>query len=572
MAAGVIEQPRARRKKKPRPLADLAAALEAQNAPPAAKEEARKVVGLAARGPDDPIWRAAYTRMLKRSLALFAKDILGLEIGPHIQEWSELVNKHDRLAIMAARDHSKSTFFSYAYPIWRAWSEPNCDVYIFSSTLDGAMDFLDTIVYGNADQTLRGMIDIPELKHLVPTRDSMRLDPRQRLNRQDVRFTNGSRLRAVGYGKKIRGRHPRYVVCDDILNDEDLSSETVRRKNINYFQSAIVNLVHPDGQIICVGTPFHVADLWGYLRKNEVYEFRAYPAIIRDAKTGKERPLFPWRWTLKKLRRKLKEIGSVAFTREILCNPISDDISIFPSHLFPPLYDETLCMRPTQAKIREMGLSVFVGVDIALSASVGADYFVIFVIGVDGHGNHYLLDIIRRKGMPFHEQLSKIEWACQRYLADLCHIESNQAQRVWPDEMKRTTDAPVKEFHTSSQNKTPLDKGIPGLRILLENRKVIIPRGDRYSREQTDIWMEECQAFGFVDGKLEGIGAHDDCVMAWWMASEARKMGGFGFSMGDEDSDEEDEFFGGDGDESWESVMLGSDPLDPEEDDSAFGT
>lgn len=561
---------RARSSKKPRPLADVAAALEADQQPRARKKQPRPLLELVKRGPDDPLWKAAYTRMLKSNLALFSKDILGLEIGPHIEEWSELVNQHDRLAINAARDHSKSTFFSYAYPIWRAWSHPGCDVYIFSSTLDGAMEFLDTIVYGNADQTLKGMIDVPELRHLVPTRDSMRTDPRQRLNKQDVRFTNGSRLRALGYGKKIRGRHPRYIVCDDILNDEDLSSETVRRKNIHYFQSAIVNLVHPEGQIILVGTPFHVADLWGYLRKNEVYEFRSYPAIIR--KDGKERPLFPWRWTLAKLKRKLKEIGSVAFTREILCNPISDDISIFPSYLFPSLYDETFCMRPTQEKIREMGLSVFAGVDIAFSASVGADYFVIFVIGVDHLGNHYLLDIIRKKGEPFHKQLALIEWACQRYLVDLCHIESNQAQRVWPDEMKRSTDAPVKEFHTSAQNKYPLDKGIPGLRILLENKKVIIPRGDAYSIETTDTWMEECQAFGFVDGKLEGIGAHDDTVMAWWMAAEARKMGGFGFSMGPEDGEEGDDFFGegGDDDESWEAVMLGA-PDRQEEEDSAFG-
>jgi hypothetical protein len=550
-----------RRAKRPRPLE-----------PEAPKREKcpRAPLELVKRDPGDPLWRQSYVRMLKSNLALFAKDILGLEIGPHIEEWGELVRIHRRIAINAARDHSKTTFFSYAYPIWRAWSEPGCDVYLFSSTLDGAMEFLDTIVYGNADQTLKGMIDIPELRHLVPTRDSMRTDPRQRLNKQDIRLVNGSRLRALGYGKKIRGRHPKYIVCDDILNDEDLYSETVRRKNIAYFRSAIVNLCHPDGQIILVGTPFHVADLWGELQKNEVYFFKKYPAIIK--KDGKERALFPWRWTVKALKHKLKEIGSVAFTREILCNPISDDISIFPSYLFPPLYDETFCMRPSQDKIREMGLSVYAGVDIALSASVGADYFVIFVIGVDDKGNHYLLDIIRAKGKPFHWQLAKIEWACQRYLVDLCHIESNQAQRVWPDEMKRTTDAPVKEFHTTAQNKYPLDKGIPGLRILLENLKVIIPRGDAYSIEVTDNWMTECQAFGFVDGKLEGIGAHDDTVMGWWMAAEARKLGGFGFSMGPEDEDEDGEFYGdGEGEESWEEVMLGS-ADERDEADAVFGT
>jgi hypothetical protein len=528
----------------------------------------KALLQLVKRNPDDPLWSATYKRMLCSSLALFAKDILGLEIGPHILEWSDLVNVHARLAITAARDHSKSTLFSYAYPIWRAWSEPGCDVYIFSSTLDGAMEFLDTIVFGNTDGSLRGLIDIPELKHLVPTRESMREDPRQRLNKQDVRLRNGSRFRAIGYGKKIRGRHPKYIVCDDVLNDEDMYSETVRRKNISYYQSAIVNMVAPDGQIVCVGTPFHVADLWGYFRKNEVYFFKSFPALIKDPSTESGfRALFPWRWDVAGLLLKKKEIGSVAFTREILVQPISDDISIFPSHLWPVLYDETFCMRPSQEKIRAMGLSVFAGVDIALSASVGADYFVIFIIGVDGHGNHYILDIVREKGQTFQWQLKKIEWACERYLVDMCHIESNQAQRVWSDEMKRTTDAPVREFFTTAANKYPLDKGVPSLRILLENLKVIVPRGDEYSIRVTDNWMEEAQAFGFVDGKLQGIGAHDDTIMGWWMAVEARKLGGFGFSVGEEDLDDADE--DDDDDEDWESVMLGD--TDEREADAAYG-
>lgn len=565
-AAAEVLQPKKRKLRRPskvQPKTKLTAAERA--ARQKRIEDARERLRLVQ--PDDPIMKATYVRMLKANLALFSKDILGLEVGPHIQEWSKLVNRHRRLALTAARDHSKSTFFSYAYPIWRAWSEPGCDIYIFSATLDGSMEFLDTIVYGNSDQTLKGMIDIPALNHLVPTREDMRLNPRLRLNKQDVRLTNGSRIRALGYGKKVRGRHPKYIVCDDVLNDEDMYSETVRRKNISYFTSAIVNLAHPEGQIVCVGTPFHVADLWGFFKDNPIYYFKSFPGLYK--KNGRERALFPWRWSVKALKRKKLEIGSVAFTREILVQPVSDDISIFPSHLFPPLYDKTFCMRPSKEKIREMGLSVFAGVDIALSASVAADFFVIFIIGVDSQGTHYILDIIRRKGLAFHQQLTLIEWACDRYLVDLCHIESNQAQRVWSDEMKRTTDAPVKEFFTLAANKYPLDRGVPGLRILIENGKVVIPRGDEYSVSVTDVWMEECQSFGFVDGKLEGIGAHDDTVMAWWMAAEARKMGGFGFSNGSEDENAE---FGDDDEddgEDWETVMLGD--LDERDADAAYG-
>jgi len=508
----------------------------------------------------DPYWSEVYREMLHEDLCLFAKEILGLEVGPHLLDWGDLVQKTRRVAINAARDHSKSTFFSYAYPIWRAWSEPGCEVYIFSATLDQAIEFLDIIIYGRAN--LRGMIDIPELTHLVPSPDDFKRDPRVRLNRQDVRLNNGSRIRALGYGKKTRGRHPKYIVLDDVLNDEDMFSETTRRKNIEYYKSAIVNMATPDGQVINVGTPYHAADLWGWLRKNPAYIFKRYPGIIIDKDTGEERALFSWRWTVEALRMKKIEIGSVAFTREILCQPISDDLSIFPSYLFPPLFDAHLKIRPSLSEIRSRGWTTYMGVDIARSASVGADYFVVFVIAADSDGNHYIVDIRRSKGMAFRRQLDEIKLAAQLYDPALIFIESNAMQQVYTDEMRRTTDLPVKEFVTLATNKYPLDRGIPGLRILLENQKLVIPRGDEESRRLTDIWIDEATQFGFVDGKLQGAGEHDDTVMSWWFATEAKKAGGFSFAFGDDTGETANDWgdSGADG-EDWQKVLMG-DPLE----------
>ena len=504
-----------------------------------------------------PAWSANYSKMLEQSLCLFASDVLGIEMGPHLLEWEALVQTERRIAVNAARDHSKSTFFSYAYPIWRAATEPGCEVYIFSKTLEQAMEFLDIIIYGK--NNLQGMLGTPSLAGLVPADSNRGNDRRTRLKRTNVRFKNGSRIRAIGYGKSIRGAHPKYLVLDDPLNDEDMYSELVRKKNIEYFKSAIVNMLTPDGQLCCVGTPYHIADLWGFLRTNKRYAFRRYPGIIKDA-SGRERPLFPWRWTLKALREKREEIGTITFAREIMVEPITDDLAIFPSYLFPPLYDKTLVCRPTLDVIRARGWSVFVGVDIARSASVGADYFVVFVIGVDNEGNHTIIDIQRTRGLPFRQQIETIKMAGVRYRADLIVIESNAMQQVWTDEVIRTTDLPVKGFTTTAQNKYPLDKGVPGLRILLENGKLIIPRGDEYSVRVTDEWISECTQFGFVNGKLQGIGEHDDTVMAWWMAEEAARLGGFSFSFGTDKDDAalDDEMTGGK-DAGWEKDYLGDD-------------
>jgi hypothetical protein len=517
--------------------------------------------------PSKEAIQAAYVTALKRSLPLFAQEVLGMQMSPHLLEWGDLINNHPRVSINAARGHGKSAFFSYAYAIWRAWSEPGVEVYLFSATLDQAKEFLDIIIYGR--DRLRGMIDIPELAHLVPTPDDMRRDKRLRLNKEDVKFTNLSRIKCVGYGKKIRGRHPKYIVLDDVLNDEDMYSELVRRKHIDYYKSAISPMVTPDGQIVAVGTPYHGDDLYyGFLRHNPQYVFRRYPGLIRDKKTGKERPLFPWLWTIEKLEEKKKEIGTVAFTREILVSPVSDEMAIFPSTLFPPLYDKTLLIRPDRAKRRALGIEhgVFIGVDFARSANTGADWFVIFVIGKDKHGTIYVLDIIRRKGYDFQKQISLIEMVSKRYSPQLVFIESNAAQQILSSEVRRTTSVPVKEFVTTAQNKYPLDKGVPGLRILMENNKLVIPYGkDELMRTRglMNAWMFEMQQFGFIDGKLQGIGSHDDQVMAFWFAVEASKHGGFNFDMGGggEGDGDDDEGAG----EDWQSVLMGNGDDEPDD-------
>jgi hypothetical protein len=526
--------------------------------------------------PDDPYWATIYNDLLRASLPLFARDVLGMELSPHILEWGDLVTAHSRLAIEAARDHGKSAFFSYAYPIWRAWSEPGCEVYLFSHTLDQAVEFLDLILWGR--NNLKGMCEIPALLDLLPSELEVRRDRKLRMNRRDVVLRNGSRIRAVGWGKAIRGRHPKYVVLDDVLNDNDMWSEIERRKNISYFQSAIVNMVMPSeqhadhftgGQCLVVGTPYHMLDLYAHLETNPAYCFRRYPGIIRE--NGEERALFPWRWSVAQLYAKRAEIGSVAFSREVLCQAITDDISMFPSYLFPPLYDSVLCMRPTLAQIKARKLEIFQGVDIARSASVGADFFVIFTLGKDPQGNRHLIDIHRSKGFTFRRQLEQIAIEARKYNPSLIHIESNFMQQIYTAEMRRMTDLPVKEFETRATNKYPLDKGVPGLRIVLENQKLVIPRGDEYSRTMSDLWMAEASQFGFIDGKLQGIGAHDDIVMAWWLADEACKAGGFSFAFDDDEGNDSFDTPDGEGDEDYQDVLIGNKDERGEEYPSLFG-
>jgi hypothetical protein len=119
------------------------------------------------------------------------------------------------------------------------------------------------------------------------------------------------------------------------------------------------------------------------------------------------------------------------------------------------------------------------------------------------------------------------------YEPGIIFVEANQAQRIFGDELIRTTDLPIKHYTTGSE-KNSLDKGVPSLRVLLENGKFRIPRGDKRSVELTNTWVEEMRSFTWVDGKLQSVAAHDDTVMACWICDQAIRHGGFSFDFGED--------------------------------------
>lgn len=443
-------------------------------------------------------------------------------LGPHHMEWDQLAMSCRRLCILAPRDHGKTFFWDFAVPIYKAVTIPGGVGYIFSATREQAIQILDLI-----------KVEIetnPKLRWLVPARKS-------RWSGSTIRLSNGHTIHARGYQSKIRGAHPHWIILDDVLNDETAYSEVVRRKQIEYFYSAVTNMVRPGGQIIVVGTPFHQADLYADLRKNKSYVFRRYQALDLQG-----RALWPMRYGRARLLERREEIGSIRFAREFQCDPVADDLSLFPQALFAgtPTEQFTITLGMPLAFWQEVGVSICMGVDIALSATSGADYFVVWVMGIDKAGNRWIIDIYRAKGLSFQRQLSVIAGRAKKYDVGLIFIESNQMQQVWGDELIRTTDLPVKKFVTTARGKHALDKGVPSLRVLLENGKFRIPRGDSRSVEVTDQWIEEMRSIVW-DGEVRSLAEHDDTVMGCWICDQAIRRGGFSFSFGDEESDGESE-------------------------------
>ena len=480
-----------------------------------------------------------HRRMCRAFLPTYATEVLrgppeyggAFLLGPHHLEWGVAVNDHPRILALAARDHGKSHNWCFAYPLWMVdVRAPGRVGYIFSATEKQACDHLNKIRQELLGGGENGGPNA-KLAHLLPLKkDSV----------NTIVFANGSEIRARSFGAKVRGGHPYWIVCDDVLNDEHIWSEGIRTKSVDYFLSAIEPMVIPGGQLVVVGTPFHSQDLYAHLEEGGVFALLKHPAIMADG-----RPLWPARYDQKALDLKRRILNSaIRWSREYLCRPMSDEASLFPGYLF----DAPGVKLPYRLGLpgsywQQRGFSTFMGVDLALSASAGADHMVLFVLAVDWETkDRYVVDIIRRKGLGYQAQVDLIIQACGRYCCGLVFVEANQYQRVISDMVIRQSDVPVKAFYTTGRsrkaatterrgikgsyaaNKNALDQGIPGLRMLMENGKLKMP-WDPETREMVKVWIGEMQSFGYAEGKLQGVGSHDDTVLAFWMADRAIAIG-----------------------------------------------
>lgn len=218
------------------------------------------------------------------------------------------------------------------------------------------------------------------------------------------------------------------------------------------------------------------------------------------------------------LTAKRKELGSLLYDREIQTSPRTSESSLFPATLTDPLCHRTLSLLPYYRKPYgdEERWKVVQAWDLAWSEKVGGDWLVCMTGRLDlENGQRRLLDVMRWQQKTFDEQVGLISEYWRRYAADVVVIESDASQRVWKQHVGRNTAVPV-VAHEASE-KRDFATGVPSLLILLENKKWEFPSApEGHNSENMKTFLSELEAFGMQDGKLQGVGEHDDTVMAWW--------------------------------------------------------
>jgi len=466
------------------------------------------------------------------NLTYFITSVIpDFQLSWHHLEWGELVQQHKKLCINAARDHGKSFYFSNAYAAWQLYryTRPRTRSYSKRPTAASSnRGFLFSF-------SLQQGIDLMEiLKGTIEENDILkeRLFPQSAANSwsaTNIVCRNGARLTVKGFGSSVRGAHPYWIIVDDGLKDNVIYSSLQRNKSTDYFHSVIMNMLVPGGQIIVVGTPFHAEDLYGDLKTKNGWFVIEYPAIFPDG-----RILWPQRWSFKDLMDKKETQGSIIFSRENLCRPITNESSIFPMEILTRslLRMENYTLVDSREEFPVKFSKVVVGCDFAISANVGADYAVFSVWGIDElTDERWLLHLYREKGAKFFEQMNVLRRINSRFRPDLIVMENNTFQQIFV-ETADTEGMPV-IGHTTGIDKYDLKTGWPHLSTLFERGKIHIPVGNVYSQQVKDLIFQDLGSVAFTEKGLESVGSHDDISSSFWLADLAasRMTTGFKFDL-----------------------------------------
>jgi len=209
-------------------------------------------------------------------------------------------------------------------------------------------------------------------------------------------------------------------------------------------------------------------------------------------------------------------MGSVAWSKEYMCEPISGGTSLFPWNLLERAIDNDLLPKAEGSK----RFTYYLGMDVALSEKDTADWSVI-IIGEQSNDEKHLkvVRVERVKGWGTDRLMQRLvelqgKFQFRHALVEQIGVSYDLANQMTSNPLTRTS---FEGFVTSRTNK---ERILSGLEIAMRNEVLKIPKNDTL--------IEELLSFGIRDhssGKqtFEALGKHDDTVMALAMMVEATK-------------------------------------------------
>ena len=372
-------------------------------------------------------------QLAKKDLISFGKlflpdDFLRSETPPFHYEVADTINNPEKkqVAIILPRGHGKTVLTKASI----------LHDFLFSSEPQfyGWVSATQKLATGNMDY-VKYHLEFNEKIHYYFGQQKGK-----KWTEEDIELQNGCKLVCKSNISGIRGGaklHKRYdlIILDDFEDENNTLTPESRAKNGNLITAVVYPALEPHtGRLRINGTPVHFDSFINNLltnnekAKKERRKF-AWDVITYTALDKKGNSLWDSWFPVSKLEEKKKFYSDSGmphkFYQEYMMQVQSEEDSIFSrNHLkyHDGTYkiDEDTGIPYIYIDGKEKPINVFAGVDPATDSQRStSDYSVIMVVGVDEDNNLYVLDYIRKRGIPVLGILGEDKKGIVDYMFDI---------------------------------------------------------------------------------------------------------------------------------------------------------
>ena len=372
-------------------------------------------------------------QLAKKDLISFGKlflpdDFLRSETPPFHYEVADTINNPEKkqVAIILPRGHGKTVLTKASI----------LHDFLFSSEphFYGWVSATQKLATGNMDY-VKYHLEFNEKIHYYFGQQKGK-----KWTEEDIELQNGCKLVCKSNISGIRGGaklHKRYdlIILDDFEDENNTLTPESRAKNGNLITAVVYPALEPHtGRLRINGTPVHFDSFINNLltnnekAKKERRKF-AWDVITYTALDKKGNSLWDSWFPVSKLEEKKKFYSDSGmphkFYQEYMMQVQSEEDSIFSrNHLkyHDGTYkiDEDTGIPYIYIDGKEKPINVYAGVDPATDSQRStSDYSVIMVVGVDEENNLYVLDYIRKRGIPVLGILGEDKKGIVDYMFDI---------------------------------------------------------------------------------------------------------------------------------------------------------
>ena len=380
-------------------------------------------------------------------------SLMGYENAGFQTEWYEFLqhkfsplktapDAEKRFVLLWPRGHAKTECTTVNYVSWLVGNYPDIHINIVTKTASLAEEIL-TAIMTRIESDERYIEIFGELRPEIPKKWT---GHEIIIKRSEI--SKNATIKASGLLGPITGGRSDLIVCDDIIDEENVRTRLQIEKVQLWFNKVLYPTLYPWGAIIVIGTRWSYADLYDDLLRNWPHDVKR--AIQQDGK-----PLWPEYWTLDKLEDRRKQIGSIIFNCQYQNDPTGMEGDLLKSEWL-----QSWDYPPSSGNIK------YAGVDPALGEG---DYQSIATLSIDKTSKQGFLEDVWAEAIPFPQFLQKLRHLHEVNNYAKIFVEANAFQKVLTF-MQELAGLPIVTSQTSKdkeQRFIPMSSHFESKRILV---------------------------------------------------------------------------------------------------------